>query len=231
MKHLVKLMCSLAVAMFLIAVSVGATVIADWTFETSYGSITGSSTSLGPLSPEVGAGSAFGVHANISDWDAYYGNGSMYSFCVNNWSVGDYYQFQVDTFGLTGISIDWDQTGSYTAPADFVLQYSNDGSTYTTFGSQYSVLLYNQPSWRPTSGSTNYHFTCDLSSVDASVGNQATAYFRLVANSDVAINGDVVGENGVIRIDNFTVSGVPEPSTVILAGLGLVALMAIRGRS
>ena len=62
------------------------------------------------------------------------------SFSSTAWSVGDYYQFQVSTLGDPNVALAWDQTSSTTGPRDFLLQYSTNGTTFTPFGSQYSVL-------------------------------------------------------------------------------------------
>jgi hypothetical protein len=79
---------------------------------------------------------------------------------------------------------------------------------------------------------SNYHFNLDLSSVSA-IENQSAVYFRVLDSSTTAINGASVGTGGTSRVDNFTVSAtaVPEPSTVMLVGIGLAgSLLAIRRR-
>ncbi len=198
--------------------------IADWTFETSQ------PTTAGPYSPEVGAGSASGSGLNVYSSPA--GNGSAHSFSANGWATAspttnDYWQFEVSTLGLSGIMVSYDQNGSGTGPRDFVFQYSEDGATFTPLGSQYSLA--SGISWSSTGSPLGTHESDDLSSVTA-LNNQSTVYFRIVDNSTVNINGGAVGASGTDRVDNFSVTAVPEPSTVLLVGAGLVGVLAIRRR-
>src|SRR5262249_39698724 len=102
------------------------TVIADWTFEST------APATAGPFAPEIGSGSALGHHAGSSTYSAPVGNGSSHSFSSTAWSVGDYYQFEVSSAGLSGLSVSWDQTSSNTGPRDFLFEYSTDGSSFTT---------------------------------------------------------------------------------------------------
>ena len=86
---LVAVLCVLSVAEMARAVP-----IATWTFETSI------PATAGPFSPEVGNGSALGVHAGATVYSSPAGNSSARSFSSTLWAVGDYYQFQVNTTGL-----------------------------------------------------------------------------------------------------------------------------------
>jgi hypothetical protein len=201
----------------------GQTTLAQWTFETSQ------PVTAGPFAPEVGSGSALGSHASTSTvYSTPAGNGSAHSFSSTNWAIGDYYQFEVSTIGvLSGIGVFWDQTSSNTGPGGFKLSYSTNGSTFTDFAS-YSVLANATPNtpWS-SSGSPNsaYTFTYDLSSI-STLDNQATVYFRLIDNGTVSANGGTIGTAGTDRMDNFTITAIPEPSTyallIGLAGFGVV---------
>jgi len=238
MKNLVRITCVVAAAVSLIAANASATVIAEWTFETSYASITGSSATFGGLAADVGSGTASGLHANVSAWSAPVGDGSLKSFSVNNWSQNDYFQFTLSTAGYSGITLDWDQTSSNTGPADYVLQYSNTGTSFTQFGGDLTVINNNagggngpaRSFWSSASYESSYHFSIDLSTV-SDVNNQANVYFRIVDNGGLNPNGGVVAASGTDRVDNFAVQGIPEPSTIMLVGFGLAScVLAIRRR-
>jgi len=183
-----------------------------WTFETS------APTTAGSFNPEIGAGSASGFHASgAAVYSSPAGNGSAHSFSSNTWVAGDYYQFQVSTFGFSGLDISFDQTSSGTGPKDFALQYSTNGTSFTNVAT-YSVLTNGSPNtpWSST-GSANpaFNFNYDLSSVSGLLG-QSTVYFRLVDLDTISANGGTVGTGGTDRVDNFTVAAIPEPSTYAL---------------
>lgn len=218
----------LAAALFATSAgSAAADTIASWTFETSL------PTAAGPYSPEVGAGSATGFHSGGSTYSNPVGNGSNESFSSTNWSVGDYYQFQVSTVGYTGISISWDQTSSNTGPRDFQLQYSTDGTTFSNIGSAYSVLANATPNpvWNATTYNAIYTFAQNLNAFPA-LDNAPAVYFRLTDASTVSANGGTVASTGTDRVDNVTIMGspVPEPSSLALVGCGAAGAAAMVAR-
>jgi len=149
---------------------------------------------------------------------------SIHSYSANGWSVGDYWQFETSTLGFTGVTVAWDQTGSNTGPRDFQLSYSLDGSTFTAIGSGYSLAF---ASWNTTAALGNNESGNPAGAAD----NQATVYFRITDTSTTSIAGGAIGTAGTDRVDNFTVMGVPEPSTIVLVCSGLVGLLALRRRS
>jgi hypothetical protein len=204
-------------------------VIADWTFETSQPS------TAGPFSPEIGSGSASGSHAGASVYSTPAGNGSFHSFSSTLWAVGDYYQFSVSTLGLSNVGISFDQASSNTGPGLFAVQYSTDGTSFTTFGSNYSVLANASPNplWNTNTTSSLFTSTVDLSSVTA-LNNDSTIFIRLVDTSTTSASGGTVGTGGTDRVDNFivtAVSAVPEPSALALSGLaGIFGMVRILRR-
>ncbi len=230
MRNLLSCCCGLLLA----AASTHAQVIAQWTFESTSSSITGTAVSLSGLAPETGTGSASGLHASASTaWSSPAGNGSSHSFSANNWAPGDYYQFQTSTLGFNNIQLSWDQTSSGTGPGKALLEWSTDGSTFTAVGSDYTILANAapNPTWSAGTAQPIYTMTEDLSSI-AALNNQGTVYFRLVDDSTSSANGGTVGTGGTDRVDNFTVSSVvPEPSTIALACLGSLGLVLWRRRS
>jgi len=226
--------CVTGVAFLSTSVNTDAWVLFDWTFESSYTSITGASADLGPIAADLGSGLITGHHASSATvWSSPTGNGSSHSLAANNWSVGDYFQFRLDAAGFSAVVLDWDQASSNTGPRDFVLQYSTDNSTYTQFDGTLSVLanasIGTRTFWTTGNYQSDYHFSLDLSAVSA-IENQSTVYFRLVDNSNSSANGASVSTSGTSRIDNFTFV-VPEPSTLVLVSLGFAALLANRRRT
>lgn len=213
-------------AVSFVSASIASAQIAQWTFESSFASIAGTSTTLGGLAPEIGTGVASGTHASASAWSSPSGNGSAHSFSVNTWAVGDYFQFSLSTVGSSGIGVSFDQTGSNTGPKAFDLAYSTDGSTFTTFGS-YSLVNGSWSAGSPTLLPTSFSF--DLSAITA-LNNAPSVYFRLIDTSTTSINGSTVAAGGTSRVDNFTVSVVPEPSSVLLGLLGAAGLVITRRR-
>jgi hypothetical protein len=180
------------------------------------------SAPAGDLDPLIAAMALGAVGPGLPGSGAATNNPSSHSYSANNWTAGDYFQFKVSTLGYTSVNIAWDQTGSNTGPRDFQLQYSLDGTTFAT-NSAYSLAFF---SWNATTALGNSLANSFAGAVD----NQANVYFRIVDNSLVSINGGVIGTAGTGRVDNFTVVGVPEPSTVALVAAGLLGMFAIRRR-
>ena len=221
--------------------------IADWNFDTLSGLSGGTTWSsanavytLNPITADSGNGTATMFHSN-SDFDsskavgssnhlsAYYANAGYGStgkaLSSDNWLAGDYYQFQVNTQGASGISLSWNQYGSGTSPKDFELQYSTDGTNFTNFG---AIAIAATSTWQSS--------TEDLSSI-VGLNDQQSVFFRLLDLDSTSISGGTVGVAGTDRIDNFTVaaasqvSAVPLPAAVWLFGSGVLGLAGMRRRN
>ncbi len=196
-------------------VSQGA-VLAEWTFETSV------PTTAGPHVAEGGiyaaSSSAIGFHSSAATvWSNPVGNGSLESFSANNWSAGDYFQFQTSTLGYLGISVSWEQTRSSTGPGNFRLAWSLDGTSFTD-ALNYTV---NAVTWSSSSYSSGSAFSANLSTV-ADLDNKSTIYFRII--SDEA--GSAAAGSG--RVDDFRITAIPEPAEWgLICALGLLGVCGL----
>ena len=199
------------------------TTIAKWTFETS------APITAGSFAPEIGLGLASGFHAGASTYSSPAGNGSAHSFSSNTWAIGDYYQFQVSTAGYSNINVSWDQISSNTGPKDFSFLYSTDGVNFNSAISSYTVLANATPNtWSSTTPIPTSSYSFDFSGIPA-LNNQAAVYFRLRDFDAISANGGTVATGGTDRVDNFTISVIPEPSTyALLAGLAGFAVVLWR---
>lgn len=218
-------------------------VLANWTFENYTPSAT--ATATGPtLLAEAGLGAgvavATGVHASSSAvWSAPSGNGSTKSFSVNNWTVGDYFQFRTSSLGYAGITLGWDQTGSSTGPTNFSLLYSTDSgvnftqlATYAIVKSVAGLINYSDNTtgagWSSSKTAINTSFSYDFSSITG-LNNNSNIVFRLAQLNNITTGTTTVQGGGTGRIDNVIITAsVPEPSSGALLVLGGMALVAIR---
>lgn len=190
-----------------------------WSFESITVSNTGTTPNFGSTSQTADIGdlttssSITGFHSSSSTtWSSgFVGNGSLKSLSATNWSVGDYFQFQLSTTYYDSLLLTIEQTSSGTGPKDFKLQYSLNGTSYT------DILTYQVPYFVPTttayawaSSSTNYQtqsaFSFDLSSL-TQIHNQSLVYFRLVNTSTTALLGGAVQSAGTSRVDNISLMG------------------------
>lgn len=219
MKNL--LIAAFAAATFTgVAVADDDVMLAHWTFESTQPAGTGMSN--GPYAAEIAAmgitANASGFHASASTtWSNPVGNGSFESFSSNNWGIGDYYEFSLNTTNCVGLTIKWEQTRSGTGPSDFILEYSVGGGAF----SQIAAYVVDQITW--SSGSyavgSNFQFNVPFDANDAS-----DVRFRLTAASAPS------GTAGSNRVDDVMITGklIPTPGSVAL--LGLAGLASIRRR-
>ncbi len=206
-----------------------AAIIAQWTYEANTPSDL-SNSAVGPtVLADIGTGTGTALHASANaDWTTPAGNGSANSFSANEWTVGDYFQYQVSTVGFTGITLSWDQTGSNTGPGRFDLEYRVGNSDPFTVGSNdYTVVNGSWNGTTPTMSPTSYFL--DLSGITA-LDNQPIVQFRITQANTTAITGGTVAAGGTGRVDNFTVTAIPEPSTIALGAMACVGLFGYRLR-
>jgi hypothetical protein len=218
-------------------------VLANWTFET-YNAANSTGANGPTLFAEAGLGAgvavATGVHASSSaTWSNPGGNGSVESFSVNTWAVGDYFQFSTSSLGYSGISLGWDQTGSSTGPTNFSLLYSTDsGANFTQFAtyalvkSSGNLINFSDSTtgsgWSSTKTAINTSFSYDFSSITG-LNNNSNIVFRLSQRDNITTGTTTVAVAGTGRIDNVIITAsVPEPSSGALLVLGGVSLVAIR---
>jgi len=227
-----KLVIILSLTTTMVVTSLQAqTAIAEWNFSDFGANVT--NTTFGPVAATAGVNSsgAFltGVHSNaLSVWSSPVGNGNADSLSANNWIVGDFFQLQFSTLTFSNIAFSWSQARSSTGPTNFSLAYSVDGSSFTTY-TNYTVLQSGGSgapgTWSSISNNPIYVLSYDMSSITA-LDNQADVYFRLVSEQTGATTGTG-------RVDDITITGVPEPSTyamLALAGAGFAGYVIRRRR-
>ena len=219
-------------------------VLAKWTFETTTPADLLNASLYPGFNADTGAGTASGFHASsATNWTTPTGNGSANSFSSANWSLGDFYQFQVSAAGFQNIFLSWSQTSSGTGPANFKLAYSGDGVAFTDFGPAYTVLANTGANaWSAGTAVLGATFSRDLSTI-GTLNDDASIFFRLIDTSAISAGGGTVSAAGANRIDDFSVSGfalptappitpVPEPATWGLAAVATLALgVFLRRRS
>lgn len=214
-----------------------AAIIAQWTYEANTPADLSNSAAGPTVLADFGVGTGTAAHATANaDWTTPAGNGSANSLSVNEWAVGDYFQYEVSTVGYTGITLSWDQTSSSTGPGVFDLEYrvGNTGP-FTTFVNDYAVLP-NQVAapgagtWGSVTAIPAYSYFSDLSAITA-LDNQPIVQFRVtMATTADSTPPGTVATGGTSRIDNFTVSAIPEPSSIALGALSCVGLFGYRLR-
>ena len=150
----------------------------------------------------------------------------MESYSTNNWTVGDYFQFEVSTLGQAEITFAWDQTRSSSGPGfqdlitpNFKLQYSTDGTSFT----DHLDYLVPVATWSSATTDVSTKYSQDLSAVTA-INNQANVYFRLTS----ILPDQATSTAGTSRVDNVTIVSIPEPACLILLAAGLVIAAARR---
>lgn len=193
----------------------GQTIIAKWTFEQSQ------PTTGGPISPEIGLGTATTLYG--SNFSSPVGNGSDHAWSSAGHASGlvaDGFNFAVSTVGKSGISVSFDAAYTGAGPTSLTLAVSFDNSNFTTTGFP-SVLENTWTAGSYQSGST-FNYPAGFFFGDSMLSDRSIIYFKVNAG---------IPNGGALQIDNFTVSAIPEPSTyAALAGLGALGLACWRRR-
>lgn len=218
----------LAIALVCVSTHSFAAVLSSWSFEAPNTPSDVTNNGTGPDAASDGgifSGIVNGLHASAdTDWTTPAGNGSVDSYSVNTWAVGDYFQISTSSLGYENLNLSFDATGSGTGPKDFKVQTSSDGVNFADTGFTYEVLINGAPNsaWS-AGGSVQAAFNISTL-LPASLNNQASIFVRLVQDSTTSINDGTVAAGGTSRIDNVLIEGtaiIPEPSTVALAFLSL----------
>jgi hypothetical protein len=217
-----------------------AATIAQWNFNST---TPDGNVATGILTPNIGSGTATlvgGTTSTFASGDTSGGSSdpatgddsarNLTTFATQ--ATGDLSrgaEFLVSTVGFTDIEISFDLRFSNTASRHAAVQYTTDGTTWTTAGFV-----------NATSGDTWFNGnTFDLSAVSAADNNanfgirvvsafQSTATGAGAAQYFPANPGSSYGTTGTWRFDMVTVKSIPEPSAALLGGLGLLALLRRR---
>ena len=200
-----------------------AAVLAQWTFENLTSGLPVTNSAFGTAYAEAGlqSGSAAltGLHASSATaYSTPSGNGSARSISANNWATNDYYQIRFSSAGHQNLKLTFDHTGSSTGPAEFLVSYSTNGGTFTTF-SNYDIAKTNATSaatWNNINSNSVSSVTMNLTPVEG-LNNQSDVYLRFVMRSTLALNGGTVGTAGTSRLDNVVVEAVSIGTTPTLA--------------
>jgi len=192
--------------------------LARWTFEASIPSFAGPFVAEAGLNAVTSEASGFHTSGSVV-YSNPVGNGSAESFSSNNWSTGDYYQFRTSTLGYGSIAFTWAQISSSTGPSDFALQWSSDGTNFSTLQ---NYVVGTSPSW--SSGSTSAGAIFAPVSLPAGAANLANVWVRLtslVTSTNTA---------GTSRVDDVVITGTLIPTPGAMSLMGLAGLVAARRR-
>jgi hypothetical protein len=203
------------------AVPARAAVIAAWTFENVTIPTTTGSTgpSVAPSTMIIGdTGNAFGVHANsATNWGPATGNGSATGYSSDHWSVGDYFEFDFSPLNLANMALSFDTVGSASAPGNFQVETTTNGSSWSDLANGTYTVNVNSPPW--TSGSVTAGDSYSFTLPNGTIG------VRLVDDSTTSVGGGTAGNAGSIRVDNVVITGdLPEPASIGMLSVGLLGV-------
>ena len=125
----------------------------------------------------------------------------------------NYFSITIDSTSYQGLIVSfWDQKSGRLGPTNIALAYSTTGA-----GGSFTFL----PSVLATA-SPGGVITQDVSAVTA-LDNNPNDVFRIYG-----LNAEAAG--GTLRVDNVAIDVVPEPSTIMLIGAGMLGLLVVRRR-
>jgi hypothetical protein len=208
-------------------------IVAQWNFQDLPSALSSTGVrypATGGIAASTGTGSAFGLHASASSvFSSPTGNGSTRSFSANTWGLGDYFQFQTSTVGFSGthLTISFGQVRSGTGPTGFQLSYSTDGTTFSPIGSAYTVANNSSPNnWSAGTFNAGTVFNFDTTGIAGGLLGVTDVYFRLSATTLGSSTG------GTSRVDDFTITAVPEPyEYAAMSAAGLIGFALWRRRA
>ncbi|RYD22077.1 MAG: hypothetical protein EOP88_09300 [Verrucomicrobiaceae bacterium] len=225
--------------LLLTALPLSAATITQWNFNSA---VADADVATGRTTPSTGSGTASLVNttsvfasgdASGGSTDPAAGDDSgwgVLNFGAGNLSSGA--QFLVDTTGYESITISYDVRHSNTSSRYQAIQYTLNGSSWTTLS---YVATAAGDIWNNgrsinfsaiTGANNNPNFGVRILSAFESTANAGVG-----ANAFVAANtGSTYASGGNWRFDMVTVSGtvIPEPSAALLGGLGALALLRRR---
>jgi hypothetical protein len=240
MNHLKSSILTAALALVSLTSANAQTILTEWNFNSV---IPDSATTTGTTSPSVGAGTiiliggttatfAGGSTADTSTTtdNSRYSLSSFPSAGNGNKTAG--IQFDVSTVGFTDISFAYQIRHSNTAANTHALLYTLDRLASTPVWTEAAQFTFT-PAASGT-GDTWYSRSVNLTSISG-LNENANAAFRIVSAFD-PVTGNYLasrstsnyGTTGTMGFDLVQVSGIPEPSSATLLGLGFLSLIALR---
>lgn len=131
-------------------------------------------------------------------------NNNATTMSAKGWGLGDYWCFQFPADGYENYTISFYPRSSNTGVRDFEVQYSLDGSQWTTIeGSSYQVT---------TSYTVQQSFNLPIE-----VSNVDSLYIRMITTSNISVRAgtgsyaadEAAGTGGITNIGSITLSGTP----------------------